>query len=244
MEPTTPPNPMPEHELGYEILTKHKEAIRQLRFLANWGPSQLAKVYRIGRSTVNRILKYGAPERIRPTRIGKPRLLTQQAVLDIINYICLSYEHRCLDYFQLKAELHLECSLNQILEPAIEVILEDFRVVTSELGYTPIFMEDGNSAHGHKSITNPCAIFREKHGIQLLNHPSTSPDLNPIEKCWRAIKQSLHRRKIQPTNEIEMANAIIEEWNALDQEWINGLIIDQKHWIWEVVACQGWMTSN
>ncbi|RFU25048.1 hypothetical protein B7463_g11291, partial [Scytalidium lignicola] len=32
-----------------------------------------------------------------------------------------------------------------------------------------------------------------------------------------------------------MANAIIEEWNALDQEWINGLIIDQKHWIWEVV---------
>ncbi|RFU25602.1 hypothetical protein B7463_g10735, partial [Scytalidium lignicola] len=134
--------------------------------------------------------------------------------------------------------------LNQVLKPAIEVILEDFGVVTAELGYTPIFMEDGNPAHGHKSITNPCAVFREKHGIQLLNHPSTSPDLNPIEKCWRAMKQSLHRRKIQPTNEIEMANAIIEEWNALDQEWINGLIAEQTHWIWEVVARRGWMTPN
>ena len=66
---------MPEHELGYEILTKHKEAIRQLRWLAHWGPSQLAKVYRTGQSTINRILKYGAPERARPTHTGAPRLL-------------------------------------------------------------------------------------------------------------------------------------------------------------------------
>jgi hypothetical protein len=43
------------------------------------------------------------------------------------------------------------------------------------------------------------------------------------------MKQSLHRRKIQPTNEIDMANAMIEEWNALDQEWINGLIAEQQH---------------
>jgi hypothetical protein len=77
MEPATPPNPMPDHQLGYEILTKHKEAIRQLRFLANWGPSQLAKVYRTGRSTINRILKYDIPERIQPTRTGRPRLLNQ-----------------------------------------------------------------------------------------------------------------------------------------------------------------------
>lgn len=38
------------------------------------------------------------------------------------------------------------------------------------------------------------------------------------------MKQSLHRRKIQPTNEIEMANAMIEECQKLDQEWINGLL--------------------
>jgi hypothetical protein len=58
--------------------------------------------------------------------------------------------------------------------------------------YMPTFIEDGNPAHGYKSIRNPCALFREKYGIRLLNHTATSPDLNPIEKRWRAMKQSLH----------------------------------------------------
>jgi hypothetical protein len=121
--------------------------------------------------------------------------------------------------------------LAQVLEPAIEVILEDFGLVTAELGYLPTFIEDGNPAHGYKSITNPCTVYREKYSIQVLNHLSTSPDLNPIEKCWRAIKQSLYCCKIQPTNKIDIANAMIEEWNTLDQEWINRLIAEQQHWI-------------
>ena len=134
--------------------------------------------------------------------------------------------------------------LVQILEPAIEAMLVDFGIVTAESGYLPIFIEDGNPAHSHKSTTNICARFRQEDNIQLLNHPSTLPDLNPIEKCWRAMKQSLHHYKIQPTNEEEMANAMIEEWDTLDQEWINELIAEQRHWIFEVVARRGWMTAN
>ena len=41
-----------------------------------------------------------------------------------------------------------------------------------------------------------------------------------------------------------MANTIIEEQDALNQEWINGLIAEQRHWIFEVVARRGWMTAN
>jgi hypothetical protein len=37
---------------------------------------------------------------------------------------------------------------------------------------------------------------------------------------------------------------MIEEWEALDQDWINRLIEDQRHWIFEVVARRGWMTAN
>jgi hypothetical protein len=43
------------------------------------------------------------------------------------------------------------------------------------------------------------------------------------------MKQLLYRRKIQPTNEVEMANAMIEEWDKLKREWINGLIPEQRH---------------
>jgi hypothetical protein len=73
--------------------------------------------------------------------------------------------------------------LAQVLELTIKGILEDFGLVITELRYLLTFIEDGNPAHGHKSVTNPYALYREKHGIQLLNHPFTSPDLNPIEKC-------------------------------------------------------------
>jgi transposase len=46
-------------------------------------------------------------------------------------------------------------------------------------------------------------------------HPSTSPDINLIEKCWRRIKQALHRRKHQLINEAEIQAAVIEEWAVI-----------------------------
>jgi hypothetical protein len=42
--------------------------------------------------------------------------------------------------------------------------------------------------------------------------------MNPIEKCWRRIKQALHRRKKQPTTIAEMESAVTEEWEAILQE--------------------------
>jgi transposase len=111
---STPPNLMPDHQLGFEIRTKHKEAIRHLHSLANWGASALAKVYKTGRSTIIRILQYNAPERARPTRTGRPRFLNHQQVLDIIEYISSSWEGRCLNYVQLRTELGIEASARTI----------------------------------------------------------------------------------------------------------------------------------
>ncbi len=75
-------------------------------------------------------------------------------------------------------------------------------------------------------------------------HPSTSPDMSPIEKVWRAMKQSLHRRKHQPTNEADMEAAIREEWDKIPQKWINELISMQAHWVDVLVERHGWSTPN
>jgi hypothetical protein len=64
--------------------------------------------------TINQILKYDAPKRARPTRIGRLRLLNQQQVYDIISYISFSYKHRCLNYLQLKTELQLDCLIDTL----------------------------------------------------------------------------------------------------------------------------------
>jgi transposase len=105
-------------------------------------------------------------------------------------------------------------------------------------------MEDGNSAHGHKSTNNCCAQYRTKHGIILIPHPSTSPDMNPIEKCWQWIKQSLHRRRRQPTTEAEMRQFVLEEWELIPQKWIDELIDKQEHWVRVLVERCGWSTPN
>ena len=105
-------------------------------------------------------------------------------------------------------------------------------------------MEDGNSAYGHKSSMNICAYWRAFKGITLFPHLTISPDMNPIEKCWRWIKQALYRRNRQPTTEAEMVGAVLEEWEKISQEWINGLIEKQEHWVHELVKRYEWSIPN
>jgi hypothetical protein len=72
MPPTTPPLDDWHHEKGYEIATKHKEAIRQLHWFGKVPVCVLQRRYKdlagkpLGESTIRKILGYPAPERARP----------------------------------------------------------------------------------------------------------------------------------------------------------------------------------
>lgn len=135
--------------------------------------------------------------------------------------------------------------LQQVLEH-LQPILDAFALITHALlpSAEPLFMEDGNPAHSHKSLHNCYAKYRSQHGIILLPHPSTSPDMNPIEKCWRRLKQALHRRLYQPTTKAQMRQAVLEEWDTIPQQQINELILKQEHWITVLVQRHGWSTPN
>jgi hypothetical protein len=124
--------------------------------------------------------------------------------------------------------------------------LEAFALITHQLrlAVEPLFMEDGNSAYGHKSTTNYYARYRTKHGIILMAYPFISLDINPIEKYWCWIKQALHRRQHQLTIEAEMRQAVLEEWEAIPQEWINKLILKQEHWVIVLLQRHSWSTPN
>jgi len=326
--------------------------------------------YGLGDTTIKKILLYEKPERKRPSRTGRPQLLTNERLDEVIYFLSQSWEGRILDYGSLVKELNLKCKavtlqqrlhergyfrctacqkpyltlaqvtarflwamahmfwtvewlkvlwsdevtflvggrtvkakvtrkrgerqcltciqqqfhrghttpvnawgaigygyksplifvhgsgktgalvqtdyLAQVLEPYIRPILEAFAAITHLLrpSVEPLFMEDGNPAHGHKSITNCCQRFRTKYGIILMPHPSTSPDMNPIEKCWRRIKQALHRRRRQPTTVAEMEAAVLEEWDAIPQKWINELILKQEYWVSVLLRRRGWATPN
>ena len=74
---STPPLDF-DYKKGYEIPTKHKEAIRQLHWFGKVPKLQLQERYKLGDTTIDRILAYEVPERKRPNRVGKPKKLRQK----------------------------------------------------------------------------------------------------------------------------------------------------------------------
>ena len=113
MAPRTPPLVF-HHLPNEEIPTKHKEAIRQLYGFAKIPVELLMTRYKLGRSTIEKILRYDAPERTRISRIGRPSLLTDIQVGEIIEYASESWDHRVLDFTLLRNELQLECSVETL----------------------------------------------------------------------------------------------------------------------------------
>ena len=108
MPPTTPP-PQFDHSKGYEILTKDKEAIRQLHWQAKMPAWKIASNYKLQEREIYKILAYPAPERVRPSRKGRPQRLLDRRVDEIIKYCSEKWENRVLDYATLCKEMNLTC---------------------------------------------------------------------------------------------------------------------------------------
>ena len=61
---------------------------------------------------------------------------------------------------------------------------------------------------------------------QVLDWPSNSPDLNPIDNLWNIIKRRTERRK--PSNINDLKNFMNEEWNNIEKSVIINLIDSMK----------------
>jgi hypothetical protein len=77
--------------------------------------------------------------------------------------------------------------LKQVLEKALVGILGAFRQITLLRRLQLQFIEDSNSAYSYESTNNVCTKWRKEHSITLFPHPSTSPNMNSIEKCWQSV---------------------------------------------------------
>ena len=112
----------------------------------------------------------------------------------------------------------------QVLEAHMDDIMADMRAA----GIEPILMEDGNSAHGMRTTTNPAATWKHLHQIILLDWAANSPDLNPIEQIWRIIKQNLRQRRHAIHSMADYEAAIQEEWDAIPMATINELVATMR----------------
>jgi transposase len=75
------------------------------------------------------------------------------------------------------------------------------------------------------------------HGVDLLDFPPYSPDLNPIENLWSILKARVEARLARTTDEVE--RVLKEEWEALDKELLTSLTHSMPTRCAAVVANRG-----
>jgi transposase len=75
------------------------------------------------------------------------------------------------------------------------------------------------------------------HGIDLIEWPAWSPDLNPIEELWHDLKQRVYGRNPKTIEQLE--HFITEEWAATDLDFIAHICRNMLHRLQAVIANNG-----
>lgn len=85
--------------------------------------------------------------------------------------------------------------------------------------------------------------FMDEVGIQTMDWPALSPDLNPIEHLWDELKRKVRARNPAPTSIGELKTALEEEWERLPQELVKKLIRSMKNRLRSVIQARGGNTK-
>jgi len=76
-------------------------------------------------------------------------------------------------------------------------------------------------------------------GVQELNWPAQSPDINPIEHLWDELERRLRSRPQRPTTKNELFAVLKEEWRAIPESTYRMLIESITSRIEAVISAKG-----
>ena len=75
------------------------------------------------------------------------------------------------------------------------------------------------------------------HGVDLIEWPAWSPDLNPIEELWNDLKRRVYGRHPRTMEQLEQF--ITEEWAATDLNFITRICRNMPHRLQQVISNEG-----
>ena len=114
------------------------------------------------------------------------------------------------------------------------------------LGFGSIFMQDNAPIYKAHIIRDWFAI----RGIDVMDWPPYSPDLNPIENLWALLKAEmyiLYPELVGAPNNAETLDLLIrsamDTWDRLGEDLLNRLIDTMERRVKAVIEAKGWYTK-
>jgi hypothetical protein len=118
------------------------------------------------------------------------------------------------------------------------ILADNLDVSAAEMGiFEYVFQQDNDPKHTSRLEKR---FFSEK-GIQLLQRPSKSSNLNPIEHPWAFTKRWMAEKALKNIDQLK--SFLIEIWNAVPPAFLQKLVSSMLKRCEEVIRAKGGHTS-
>ena len=121
---------------------------------------------------------------------------------------------------------------DEILEPIV-------RPFAAAMGAGFILMQDNARPH----TARLSMAFLDSEGIDVMEWPARSPDLNPIEHCWDMLGRRTRSKNPPPRTMNELRDALVQQWAVMPQEDIDRVVRSMHNRCNECVNARGGHTS-
>jgi hypothetical protein len=120
-------------------------------------------------------------------------------------------------------------------EQVLEGVLKEFYEQMDAERDGVIFQQDGAASHRSKSTKK----WLSDHGIPLLFHSASSPDLSPIEPVWHELKTIIRGLRHPPNTTQQLIAAVHDAWETLPIPDVNKHIVRMPDRVEAILAAKG-----